>query len=177
MGISRSPRRCLAVLVPASYLLAGCVYYAPVGLAGVRPEEELRVRLTNPAAVRVAPSFGRIRGELSGAVEARGGDSLQVSVWLGKDYQGTPFENAHQVVILSRDEVTELSRREVSMWRTAVVAVGAAAAFSVLVDRLVFWGNPNPTDEDGTTTPPPAFRPLSAMRIVLKAALHRGSWP
>lgn len=126
-------------------------------VGSIPPDEEVRVRVRNETAIRLARHFGQIRDELTASVESRGPDSLAIIVWIGKDYPGTPFEDVRETVVVGRDEVVELRRRQLSAWRTAVASAGAVAALALIADQVVQQGDPNPPPDDGPD-PPPTFR-------------------
>lgn len=153
----RGSRSLVPLLFLGLALLAtGCVRYVPVTLAAAPPGEEVRVHLTDDAAVRMMPHFGLIETDLFGAVAPVGADSMSVNVWIGKDYQGTPFENVHEKVVLGRDEVVGIGRREISVSRSAVVVAGVVAGFAALVYGLKQVGNPNADNQTPPPQPPPS---------------------
>lgn len=155
----------LVVVLLASFVGTACVTYVPVELAAVGPQEEVRVRLTEDAAVRLAREFGRIRELLEGSVEPRGPDSMMVSLWIGRDYAGTPFENVRQTVVFGRRDVSELRRRRLSVWRSAFASAAVTAAFAVAIDRIFLQEDPNPPPQDNTEPPPGALFPVFRIPI------------
>jgi hypothetical protein len=64
-------------------------------------------------------------------------------VWIGRNYVGTSFENARQRLSLGRTEVLDVSRRQLSVSRTALVTTGVIAALGILASRIGFLENPN----------------------------------
>lgn len=143
------------VLLPIQVLAAaGCIQYVPVDAGTVRPDEEVRVRVTENTAVRLVSELGRITPELEGSVAPQGSDSVAVSLWIGREYRGTPFENVRRTVALDRLEITEVRRRQISVARSTLAAAGVATVFAVLINRLTHQENPNPSD-NGTDPPPP----------------------
>lgn len=141
-------------LLAASLVGSGCVEYARVDPATAQPQEDLRVRVTDDAAVRLARHFGRITDEVTATVQPQGTDSLALTVWLGRDYPGTRFENVRQTVVLDNDEVTAVLRRRLSVWRSVAAAAGVVAVAAVMVDRIFLLENPNGPDGGGPITPP-----------------------
>lgn len=152
--------RFLVLLLVGSIVSTGCVEYVPVELGAVPPDEEVRVRVREETAVRVGRYLGQIREELTASVEPRGADSLAIIVWIGKDYPGTPFEDVRETVIVGRDEVRELRRRQLSVWRTAAASAGAVVAVAVLADQITQRENRNPSPDPGDERPPPFRFPL-----------------
>lgn len=150
-------KRALVLLLAASSGPWACVQYTPVELSAVAPLEEVRVQLTDEGAVNLARHLGRIREEVPARVEPHGSDSLALTIWLGKHYPGTQFENVRETFVLGLGDVTALRRRTLSKSRTALASVGAIAVMAVLADQIVQIGDPNRPPDDGTH-PPPGFR-------------------
>lgn len=157
----RSIRPCLLVALLAC---AGCVHYAPVELASVPPNEEVRVSVTDEGAVRLARHLGRITEDVTASVAPRGGDSISVTIWLGKNYPGTQFESVHETIVLPRHEVAALRFRKLSVWRTAAVSAAVLVGFALLTDRIFQIGDPNPPRDD-EVPPPPSGIVISPIRF------------
>lgn len=152
------------LLTLACLTSAGCVHYVPVDdLASLPPDEEVRVHVTDEGAIRMARRFGRIRDEVTASVAPVDPDSLSVTVWIGKAYRGTSFENVRETVVLGRNEVTAVARKRLSAWRTAAASAAVVAGLAVLVDRIFLIEDPNRPDDNGTDPPPPAI--ISIFRI------------
>ncbi len=151
----RGVRRTLASACLSGWVLvSGCFKYMPVETTAVPPQEEVRVRVTLDAAVRIGPHLGSITESLEGRLTPLGPDSLALAVWIGKDYTGSPFENARQRVSLGRQEIVEVRRRTLSYQRTGVVAAGVLAITALLIDRVIFEPNPNPSPINRGQRPP-----------------------
>lgn len=151
----------IALLIAACVTAAGCFRYVPVEAAAVDPGETVRVRFTDDASVRLVESFGRITTTLEGRARPVLPDSLVVSIWIGRDYAGTQFENVHQSVAVGLREVTAIERRELSRRRTAFAAAGAVALFAMLVQQVMLQEDPNPPVGGTDPPPPPAPAVLS----------------
>jgi hypothetical protein len=135
--------------------LGGCVQYTPIELAAIPPSQEVRVHVTDEGALRLVQRLGRITDEVTASVAPRASDSIAVTIWLGKHYPGTQFENVRETVVFPRNEVTALRLRRLSTWRTAAASAVALAGTLWLADQIIQLGNPNDPDEDGTDPPPP----------------------
>jgi hypothetical protein len=149
-------------------LLAGlaapaCYRYVPTQLATapLSREEDVRVRVTDAAAARLVTELGTYTTELDGRLARERSDSVSLSVAIARAYRGM-LESARQVLVLSRSEVVEVRRRELSRTRTVLATAGALGAFGVLIRTVVQWGDPNPTSQ-GPSSPPP---PSSTRRVV-----------
>jgi hypothetical protein len=149
----------------AVLLSAGCFKYQVVELNTVEPQEEVRVQITNDAAVRLAGHYGSIAQQLDGQLLPFGSDSLLLAIWIGRPYAGTSFENARQRLSLGRHEVTQVSRRKFSPTRTAVVSAGAALVLGIMIHRIAFLENPNPGPGGGRSDPPDPEGILIPVRI------------
>lgn len=152
-------------LVVAAFGMAGCVQYTPVELGAVPPNEEVRVRVTDEGAIRLARHLGRITEDVTASVAPRPGDSIAVTVWLGRNYPGTQFENVRETVVLPRGEVAALRLRKLSTWRTAALSAGALVATLVLANEIFQIGDPNRPPDDGDDPPPSAVVPLFRIRF------------
>ncbi len=154
----RSARvRVIGALLLAGLGGSGCYRYVPIQPSAVRPNEEVRVLITDDAAARVVKEFGTYAGELEGQLATAESDSIAVSVLIARAYRGVSLDNVRQTLFLSRSEVVEVRRRQISRGRTVLAAAGVLAAFGVLVNTVVQMGDPNPRDDD-PPPPPPGVR-------------------
>ncbi|HEX6937807.1 MAG TPA: hypothetical protein VF158_00235 [Longimicrobiales bacterium] len=134
----------------------GCYGYVPADLTELRSREEVRVVVDAPLYRRIAPTAPldaapRLDGEFLRATD----DSVALSVWIGQAYRGTPFETAHQVVVVPREGVVAVERRRLSVQRTTLLAAGVAGLVAYLVTQLGSTSDPNP-GIGGAPPPPPA---------------------
>lgn len=144
----------LAIVVVAN----GCFRYVPVQTGAVRPNEEVRVLLTDEAALRMAREFGAFTGQLEGQLAPHGPDSLALSVLIAQNYRGTSLANVRQTLALGRGEVVEVRRRQLSTKYTVLATAGVVGGFAFMVHQLTQKENPNILPDDGTTPPPEGFR-------------------
>lgn len=138
----------------AGSLTPGCFRYAAVDVGGVDPQQDVRVRITDDAAVRLALRYGSIAQTLDGTLSPFAPDSLLLSIWVGRDYIGTSFQNARQRIALHRGDVLGVSRRQFARGRTALAAAGVLAVVAIVIDGLGFIENPNPLPGGGNADPP-----------------------
>src|SRR4029079_10312359 len=99
--------------------------YVPVSLGAVPSKEEVRVRVTDAAALRLAKELGAIAIEIDGQMAQEGPDSVSVGVPIDKSYRGVTVGTTTQTLFLGRSEIVEVRRREVSRSRTALATAGA----------------------------------------------------
>lgn len=147
--------RPISLILLAVCLASGaCVQYTPVELGAVPPNEEVRVQVTDDGAVRLARHLGRITDDVNASVAPRAGDSISVTIWLGRNYRGTQFENVRETIVLPREEVRALRLRRLSVWRTAALSAAALAGALVMADQIFQIGDPNRPDDDDDGPPP-----------------------
>ncbi len=143
------------MLLLAGLACGGCYRYVPIPLAQLEARENIRVRVTDSAAVRIVQQFGTYTTQLEGEVAREGTDSVSVSVTIARDYRGLALESARQTLFLGRAEVVELRRRELSRARTVLVSAGAVAVFGILIRTIIQMGDSNPDGQEPLPPPPP----------------------
>lgn len=142
---------------------SGCYRYASVPLSAAPGTGEVRVRLTDAAAVRLSPALGAYSNALDGQLSLNGGDSVALAVTTNREYRGVVLDSATEVFHLGRVDVADVQRRELSRGRTVALAAGTLAGFVLLTRAIVQLTNPNPgTDESLPQPPPPQTRIPSA---------------
>ena len=164
-GFRRSGGALLLLVI--SLLGVGCVQYVPVDLTSALPppDEEVRVRFTDDAVLRLARDFGRIRYQVEGQVQPQAPDSLAISLWVGREYRDTPFADVRQTLVVGLGEVRDVARREVSVGRSVVAVVGAVTLFAALTAALSQVGDENSPPDDHQFPPPPDERRTPDVRI------------
>jgi hypothetical protein len=145
----------LGLLLVALLTTAGCYTYVAVPVSAVRPDEEVRVRVTEAAATRLVGELGVYTAQFEGNLApAPVADSLSLSVEIGRAYRGMALENARQTLYLGPGELLEVRRRRFSRERTALATAGVLAGFVLLTRSVVQLLDPNP-NPDGPLPPPP----------------------
>ena len=142
-----------------------CYRYTPISLAAVRPNENVQVSLTPEASTRLVKELGTFSARLEGPLAPAKGDSVSVSMLIGRQFQGVQLESARMDLFLARPEVVAVHRRVFSRPRTALATVGAIALFSAIVSTVVQSGDPNVPD--GVLPPPPPVGARFTLRIPL----------
>lgn len=150
----------------AVLLASGCYTYTPVEYTAIRPQEDVQVRITEPAAKRLVKEFGAYTGQLEGQFAFQGSDSASVSVAIGRAAGGIALESTRQTLFLGRTEIVEVRRRQLSRGRTAIAGAGVLAAFALAVRAVVQLGDPNPSPEEGPPVPPTGVS--GAIRIPIR---------
>ena len=146
------------LLLAGCVLSGGCVRYTPVELSALPPSQEVRVGVTDEGAVRLARHIGRLTNEVNATVAPAEADSVAVTIWLGKDYEGTSFADVRETIVFPRGQVASLRRRELSPWRTAAMSAAALVGTLILADQIFQLGDPNRRGDDGTDPPPPLIK-------------------
>ena len=160
----RGSKMVLVLLTLAS--ATACYRYLPIPLAAVRPNEDVQVSLTAEASTRLVKELGTFSARLEGPLAPAKGDSVSVSVLIGRQYQGVQLESARMELFLARPEVVAVHRRVFSRTRTALSTLGAIALFSAVVRTVVQSGDPN--GADGELPPPPPVGARFTLRIPLR---------
>lgn len=138
--------------------------YVPIDPPGAVPDDDVRVELTDEAVVRFARDLGALTPRVEGRLVPLGSDSLGVAVWIGQEYQGTPFQHARQLVPLAFADVVRMERRTLSRMRTSLLAAVAAGGLAVMIRALVHSEDPNPPTNGDPPLPPD---PPDGLRIRL----------
>jgi hypothetical protein len=156
-------------LAIATMANAGCYSYVPVSFQAVGSKEDVRVRVTEGAAARLAKDLGTFSTEVDGQLAPEGADSISLGVPIDRSYRGTTIGTTTQTIFLSRSEVVEVRRREFSRSRTVLVSAGIVAGFGALAAGIVQLVDQNgPSDQGTTPPPPPALRRPPAPHISLR---------
>jgi len=160
------------MLVPGALLLTGllftgCYRYVPVEPSAVGSAENVRVRLRETAAHRLANDYGANITTLNGQFAPLGADSLAVSIRLSRFTDGMSFGDTRQTLVFGRSEILDVSRRELSVGRTALATAGVLAGFAILVSTMVQLGDDNPGAEEPPPPPPAAAQRVFRIPIPL----------
>jgi hypothetical protein len=136
-----------AALLP---LLGACYSYMPIEVSAVRPGASVRARVSQPAALQLAPllhvSDARVvTGTLIDSVT----DGVLVEVpTIVPGEVGSTFETLHQRVSIARSDLVEFETRKIDRLRTGVIVGVAALAASVVIVRAL-------SGDAGRDRPPP----------------------
>lgn len=132
---------------------SGCYGYFNADPATLHPGEQVRVVLNNEVADHLSPAAMLSNQEVDGDFAGLTPDSLKLSVWIGQQYQGTGFSNAHQTVSIPRTSMQTVLQRRLSKVRTGLVVAGIVAGVAWVTRQIAFTPDANPPG--GTTPPPP----------------------
>jgi hypothetical protein len=141
-----------AVLI-ASLLSAGCFVYQSADPTAIRPNQPIRVMVTNDEGLRLAREFGFGAPVLEGEFAAVSRDSLELAVWVGRDYGATDFATARQTIPLDRQDILAVQLKRFSPKRTVLASLGVAAIGTLLLNRVGVIDLP--WDAGTEPTPPP----------------------
>lgn len=148
----------IGALGALALLLGGCFAYVPVDPGAVRPDDDVRARVSAARAAELDPLLMRDARVLEGRVLEAGGDLL-LEVPVASDLRGVRVETLHQRIRLPQQDVLELELRRFDRTRTALVlGSGLAVALAVVIHQL--------TRESGGDTQPPGPDPTE-LRIPL----------
>src|SRR5689334_20158681 len=158
-------RLAVAGLIAATASTA-CYNYVPVSLGTVGPKEDVRVRVTDAAAVRLSETLGAVSNEIDGAIARQGSDSIAVGVSIARAYRGTTIGTTTQLLSLGRSEILDVRKRQFSRGRTVLLAAGTVGGFGLLAAGISALVDPNgPPDDQRPPPPPVTLRRPSGLRI------------
>ena len=164
--------RVVAVLVVAGMTNVACYSYAPVSIQSLSPKEDVRLRVTEEAAGRLAKDIGTFSTLVDGQLAPEGRDSVSLGVAIDRSYRGTTVGTTTQTLFLARSEIVEVRRREFSRSRTILAGVGTVVGFGVLAAGIVQLVDPNGASDDQPSVPPPApLRRPSGHHIMVRIPL------
>ena len=145
---------------------AACYSYVPVSLATLESKEDVRVRVTDGAALRLSKELGAFSNEIDGQLGREGADSVSLGVSIARAYRGTTIGTTTQVLFLGRSEVVEVRRREFSRSRTVLLSAGTLVGFGLAAAGIAQLVDPNgPPDNSTMPPPPPALRRPSGYHL------------
>lgn len=144
----------MAVRLPALVLLSlaltsitGCFTHQVVSPGAVEVGDEVRARITEAEAERLAPVMQRESRVIQGRV-AEIHPSLFLDVVVHSEVQGAAVRNLRQRVEIPSASLLELERRSLDRRRTGLMVGAGAAVVAALVIRQL-------TGESGGDTRPP----------------------
>jgi hypothetical protein len=149
--LSGVPVIALLICLP---VMTGCFSYKPATTELINPNEEIRVIVTDDAALRLNERFGVVL-PLEGQLSPLGSDSFGLAVWVGRGFGGSDFATVRQTVPLVRADIVQVQRRQLSVKRTTYFTLGVVAALTILVDRLGVIDLPWEDRTDPPTPPEP----------------------
>jgi hypothetical protein len=165
-------RKTTVALLIAAAANTACYTYVPVSLGTIQSKEDVRVRVTDAAATRLAKELGAFAVEIDGQIAREGPDSVSVGVSIDKSYRGVTVGTTTQTLFLGRSEVVEIRKRQLSRSRTVLMSAGTVAGFGLLAVGIAQLVDPNgPPDNSTTPPPPPALRRPSGYRLALRMSL------
>ena len=140
----------LPALAAALLLLPGCYRYVPVEAAAVPQGQDVRVQVARRVLLDL-PDGVRAQGDhLTGSLVARAGDSLTIRVPVAARTEGIHRVALSQDVVVGRDEILGVQRRELARGSTAAVTLGAVGVGVALVALIIEASSPGtPRDGEG----------------------------
>lgn len=151
---------------------SGCYSYVPISLGAVDQKEDVRLRVTEAAAARLAPELGVFSTQIDGQFARESADSVSVGVAVDRTYRGTTIGTSTQVLFLGRSEIVDVRKRQFSRSRTVLVSAGSVVGFGLLAAGIKQLVDPNGPSDNGPPPPPPppspARRPLATHRVVVR---------
>ena len=153
---ARVSARAVVALLLAGAANAACYTYAPVSVGAVsETREDVRLRVTEDAAARLAKELGTFSVEIDGQLNGQGRDSISLGVPIDRTYRGATIGTTTQVLFLARSEIVDVRRRQFSRSRTVLFTTGTVVGFGLLAAGIKQLVDPNGAPETQTTPPPP----------------------
>lgn len=141
-------RSCALIFLLILFLpLPGCFTHQVVEPTALGVGDEVRVRVTEAEAQRLAPIMQRENRVIQGRV-AEIHPSLFLDVVVHSEVQGAAVRNLRQRVEIPSASLLELERRSLDRGRTGLLVGAGAAVVAILVIRQL-------TGESGGDTRPP----------------------
>ena len=149
----------LLALLPA----AACYSYRTIPMEEVRPDLEVRLRVTPEATGRVAQVVGYLTQDVHGTVVTLQQDAILLTVVTPTAPEARTIQRLYQRLDIPLSQVTEVQQRSLNRGRTyAAVAVGAAAGAVLTV-----WAFSGILGGSGQGNPPPVDNRLVAPQLLL----------
>ena len=120
-GASRTGAVVAGVLI--AVLQSGCFVYQQTDPGEVKLNQPIRVVVKNEEGLRLAREFGYGAPVLEGALAALSPDSLQLAVWVGKEFRATDFALARQTIPVVRADIVNVQLGVLSADSTTLTVV------------------------------------------------------
>ena len=125
------------LLLLAAVLLTGCYSLVPVRVESVTPPMRVRAHLSPAGSERIAPILGSARSAVDGQLVETTPEGVFLEVPSGQVQNGIRYETLTQKILIPRDDLVGLQRRQLDRFRTYLVAgAGAVAAGALIYDAL-----------------------------------------
>ncbi len=121
----------------AAVVGGGCHTFAPTDDAGLIAGRDIRVTVSDAEALRLSHQTGRLERSYDGRLLRMSDDSLYMVIASYRAALGVQGARLmRQEVAVSRAESERLANRELSMWRSGVLATLAAGGVYLLINQL-----------------------------------------
>ena len=147
---ARLARRLWAVVaIGSASLVAGCYELRPTMQLEPKPDVEFQFTLTDAARVAVADKLGPEVREVTGRLVRLNGDDVTLAVREVKYFSGEPHTMMGEEVHFSRQQLSSVNEKTLSMTKSVLLAGAVAVAVGVLVGSKSLLGaggsSPDPT--------------------------------
>jgi hypothetical protein len=153
----------LAALVAFAPLVAGCYRYVPAGNADLQPDNEVRVRVNEAEARRLAVAIEPGTRVLEGRVVEHQQDSVLLLVNVYSELQGARVVTLNQRLNVARPGIVDVELRQLDGTKTAIVAVAGVALVGTVIGAIATGGFDSGND-DGGPGPRDLLVPLFRLR-------------
>ncbi len=133
-------RRAIVVTLCLASVLPACYRYVPASTSNLTPPGEVRLRLNEAEASRlagvIAPGTRLVEGQL---IEERP-DSVMLLVSVFNELQGTRFVNLSQRMNVARAGIVDVERKTLDQTRTVMAAVAGVVLVGSAVGIIIAGG-------------------------------------
>lgn len=168
-------RHCVLLLI-GLLVSAGCYRYVPDPAPA--PGTEVRLRLTNEAALRRGDGSSEPQFFMTGRVVPAAGPDLALEVVLMQTIDQFSRMELRDTMAVARQEIQTLERRELSPGRTVLFSTAVAAATYLTIRGAVLLAGGGEGEEEGPgpiQTLIPSFNlQIGGVNLRLRPAIIRG---
>jgi hypothetical protein len=144
----------LAAMLPA---LHACYEYVPLATTTPPADQLVDLQITDAGRTVLNDRFGQGVVDIVGRVVSQQGNELTVNVYSVTQLNGETTQWTGETVHLDRANIGMIKGRQFSASRTALVAIGGAAAVAlVIANRGLLGSFSGPTTDQPSTDPTPA---------------------
>jgi hypothetical protein len=150
----------LAAMLPT---LHACYEYVPLVATNPPVGQLIDLQISDAGRVGLGDRFGAGVEEIIGRIVSQQGNELTVNVFSVKQLNGETTQWTGETVRIDRANVGMIKERQLSAGRTAVVAIGGAAALVLLLTNRNLLGSFSGSSEEPTSSGPTPAKVLSPL--------------
>jgi hypothetical protein len=141
-------------------VLAGCYSYQPIDVADIRPEMDIRARVSGPQADALADALLSDDRTIEGTVIDNGTDELLLEVTAAAVERRGRLETLNQRVRLPTSEIQVVDEKRSDQTKTTLLVLGGVGVAAAAVVLAITSGSSNSTSTGGPGGPQDILIPL-----------------